>query len=65
MTDGSPVGRAGTPDEMGAIGAFLMGPEGGFVSGSDFLVERQLTTAASSKPASRQTAQDRLPTISR
>ena len=27
MIDGSPVGRAGTPDEVGALAALLMGPE--------------------------------------
>ena len=27
----SPVGRAGTPDEVGHVGALLMGPEGGFI----------------------------------
>jgi NAD(P)-dependent dehydrogenase (short-subunit alcohol dehydrogenase family) len=35
--DGSAAGRAGTPDEVGALGAFLMGPDGAFITGSDFL----------------------------
>lgn len=28
--------RAGTPDEVAAVGALLMGPDGGFITGSDF-----------------------------
>ncbi|WP_203594762.1 SDR family oxidoreductase [Wenzhouxiangella limi] len=39
------AGRAGTPDEIGAVGALLMGPEGGFISGSDFLVDGGVTAA--------------------
>lgn len=45
MIEGSPVGRAGTPDEVGAVGALLMGPEGGFISGSDFLMDGGVTAA--------------------
>ncbi len=30
-----PVGRAATPDEVGAVGALLMGPDGAFITGSD------------------------------
>jgi len=41
----SPVGRAGTPDEVGAIGAFLMGPDGAFITGSDFLMDGGVTAA--------------------
>jgi NAD(P)-dependent dehydrogenase (short-subunit alcohol dehydrogenase family) len=33
------LGRAGTPDEIGALGALLMGPDGAFVTGSDFLID--------------------------
>jgi NAD(P)-dependent dehydrogenase (short-subunit alcohol dehydrogenase family) len=29
MIEGSAAGRAGTPDEVGAVGALLMGPDGG------------------------------------
>ena len=29
MIEGSVVKRAGTPDEVGAVGALLMGPDGG------------------------------------
>jgi len=35
----SPVGRAGTPDEVAAVGALLMGPDGAFITGSDFLMD--------------------------
>jgi NAD(P)-dependent dehydrogenase (short-subunit alcohol dehydrogenase family) len=41
----SPVGRAGTPDEVGALGAFLMGPEGAFITGSDFLMDGGVTAS--------------------
>lgn len=37
--------RAGTPDEVGAVGALLMGPEGGFITGSDFLMDGGVTAA--------------------
>jgi len=39
------AGRGGTPDEVGTVGALLMGPEGGFITGSDFLVDGGLTAA--------------------
>jgi NAD(P)-dependent dehydrogenase (short-subunit alcohol dehydrogenase family) len=45
MIEGSPVGRAGTPDEIGALAAFLMGPDGGFISGSDILADAGVTAA--------------------
>jgi NAD(P)-dependent dehydrogenase (short-subunit alcohol dehydrogenase family) len=41
----SAAGRAGTPDEVGAVGALLMGPEGGFITGSDFLMDGGVTAA--------------------
>ena len=34
-----PAGRAGTPDEVAALAAVIMGPEGGFITGSDFLID--------------------------
>ena len=37
--------RAGTPDEVGAVGALLMGPDGGFITGSDFLMDDGVTAA--------------------
>ena len=39
------AGRAGTPDEVGTVGAFLMGPDGGFITGSDFLMDGGVTAA--------------------
>lgn len=39
------AGRAGTPDEIGTLGALLMGPEGQFISGSDFLMDGGVTAA--------------------
>lgn len=41
----SAVGRAGTPDEVGAVGALLMGPHGAFITGSDFLMDGEVTAA--------------------
>lgn len=32
-------GPVSTPDEVGTVGAFLMGPGGGFITGSDILME--------------------------
>ena len=45
MLDVSPAGRAGTPDEVGTVGALLMGPGGGFITGSDFLMDGGVTAA--------------------
>jgi NAD(P)-dependent dehydrogenase (short-subunit alcohol dehydrogenase family) len=45
MIDLSPVGRAGTPDEVGGVGALLMGPDGGFITGSDFLMDGGVTSS--------------------
>jgi NAD(P)-dependent dehydrogenase (short-subunit alcohol dehydrogenase family) len=41
----SPAGRAGTPDEVAAVAALLMGPDGGFITGSDFLMDGGVTAA--------------------
>ena len=41
----SPAGRAGTPDEVGNVAALLMGPDGGFITGSDFLMDGGVTSA--------------------
>jgi hypothetical protein len=40
-----PVGRAATPDEVGTVGALLMGADGGLITGSDFLMDGGVTTA--------------------
>jgi NAD(P)-dependent dehydrogenase (short-subunit alcohol dehydrogenase family) len=45
MIDLCPVGRAGTPDEVGAVGALLMGADGAFITGSDFLMDGGVTAA--------------------
>jgi NAD(P)-dependent dehydrogenase (short-subunit alcohol dehydrogenase family) len=45
MIEESAAGRAGTPDEVGAVGALLMGPDGGFITGSDFLMDGGVTAA--------------------
>lgn len=45
MIDTCAVGRAGTPDEVGNVAALLMGPDGGFITGSDFLMDGGVTAA--------------------
>jgi NAD(P)-dependent dehydrogenase (short-subunit alcohol dehydrogenase family) len=45
MIDLCPAGRAGTPDEVGNIGALLMGADGVFITGSDFLMDGGVTSA--------------------
>ena len=45
MIEISAVGRAGTPDEVGNVGALLMGSEGSFITGSDFLMDGGVTAA--------------------
>jgi len=41
----SVAGRIGTPDESGAFAALLMGPDGGFITGSHFLMDGGVTFA--------------------
>jgi len=36
---------AGTPDEVGNVAALLMGPDGSFITGSDFLMDGGVTAA--------------------
>ena len=45
MLELSPAGRAGTPDEIGALGAFLMGETGRWITGSDFLIDGGVTAS--------------------
>ena len=45
MIEGSPAGRAGTPDEVGNVAALLMGPDGTFITGSDFLMDGGVTAS--------------------
>ena len=43
MIESSVAKRAGTADEVGNVGALLMGPDGGFITGSDFLMDGGVT----------------------
>jgi len=45
MIELSPARRAGTPDEVGTLGALLMGSEGAFITGSDFLMDGGATAS--------------------
>lgn len=45
MIDLCPVGRGGTPDEVGVVGALLMGRDGAFITGSDFLMDGGVTSS--------------------
>jgi NAD(P)-dependent dehydrogenase (short-subunit alcohol dehydrogenase family) len=45
MIELSAAGRAGTPDEVGNLAALLMGSDGGFITGSDFLMDGGVTAA--------------------
>ena len=45
MIETCAVGRAGTPDEVGNVAALLMGPDGSFITGSDFLMDGGVTAA--------------------
>ena len=45
MIELCPAGRAGTPDEVGNVGALLLGADGAFITGSDFLMDGGVTAA--------------------
>ena len=45
MIELCPVGRPGTPDEVATVGALLMGADGAFITGSDFLMDGGVTAA--------------------
>jgi len=45
MIDLSPAGRPGTPDGVANVAALLMGPDGGFISGNDFLIDGGVTAS--------------------
>jgi NAD(P)-dependent dehydrogenase (short-subunit alcohol dehydrogenase family) len=45
MIEQSPAGRAGTPDELGTVGALLMSSDGAFITGSDFLIDGGVTAS--------------------
>jgi len=46
MIEQSVARRAGTPDEVGGVAALLMGPDGTFITGSDFLMDGGVTATA-------------------
>lgn len=45
MIEQCAAGRAGTPDEVAHLAALLMGTEGAFITGSDFLIDGGVTAA--------------------
>ena len=45
MIQTSPVGRAGTPDEVASLAELLMGDAGTFITGSDFLMDGGVTAS--------------------
>ncbi|HXW35749.1 MAG TPA: SDR family oxidoreductase [Acidimicrobiales bacterium] len=45
MIELAPAKRAGTPDEVATVGALLMGPDGTFITGSDFLIDGGVTAS--------------------
>ena len=45
MIEGCPAKRAGTPDEVANVAALLMGPDGSFITGSDFLMDGGVTSS--------------------
>ena len=38
-----PVGRVGTPEDVAALAAFLLGPESGFITGAEFVIDGGVT----------------------
>jgi NAD(P)-dependent dehydrogenase (short-subunit alcohol dehydrogenase family) len=38
-----PAGRVGTPEDIAALAAFLVGPDSGFITGSEFIVDGGVT----------------------
>ena len=45
MFEKCPAGRPGTADEIGALAEFIMGPQGAFITGSDFLADGGATAS--------------------
>jgi NAD(P)-dependent dehydrogenase (short-subunit alcohol dehydrogenase family) len=46
MITASVFGRMGTPDDIAASTAFLLGPDARFITGTDLLVDGGVTAAA-------------------
>ena len=44
MIELCPVGRTSV-DEVGSVGALLMGPDGAFITGTDFLMDGGVTAS--------------------
>ncbi|RLP10728.1 SDR family oxidoreductase [Propionibacterium australiense] len=47
MIDASPTRRVGTPDEVAAAGAFLLGDQAAFITGTDLLIDGGVIAAIS------------------
>jgi NAD(P)-dependent dehydrogenase (short-subunit alcohol dehydrogenase family) len=45
MIEQAPAQRAGTADEVATLAALLMGPDGAFITGSDFLIDGGVTAS--------------------
>jgi len=45
MVELAPARRAGTPDEVATVAALLMGPDGSFITGSDYLIDGGVTAS--------------------
>lgn len=45
MIELCPIRRAATPDEVGHVGALLMGEDDAFITGSDFLMDGGVTAS--------------------
>src|SRR4051794_27974332 len=45
MLEQSPAGRAGTPDEVATVAALLLGRDGAWITGSDFLMDGGVTAS--------------------
>jgi NAD(P)-dependent dehydrogenase (short-subunit alcohol dehydrogenase family) len=45
MLELSPAGRAGTSDEVATLAALILGADGAFITGSDFLMDCGVTAS--------------------